>query len=144
MRFEVIIEIVDYFEKEFDYEILLRMLFVGRVFNVIRVGIYVDGILKDEEIYNIFDIKKILNCLIVIVVDVYFGFVGIVVWINIYFRFEGDKKIDKCDFRVVKIKEWVDKEYENGRIIVIGDDEFEMVVCEVMLEFFKMYESRVK
>ncbi len=45
---------------------------------------------------------------------------------------------------MAKIKEWVDKEYENGRTTVIGDDELEMVVREVMPELFKMHESRVK
>ena len=31
--------------------------FVGRNFNVTRAGIHADGLLKDEEIYNIFDTK---------------------------------------------------------------------------------------
>ncbi|ADQ03961.1 pyruvate carboxyltransferase [Caldicellulosiruptor owensensis OL] len=144
MRLEVITEIADYFEKELDYEIPPRTPFVGRAFNATRAGIHADGILKDEEIYNIFDTKKILNRPIVIAVDAHSGLAGIAAWINTYFRLEGDKKIDKRDPRVAKIKEWVDKEYENGRTTVIGDDELEMVVREIMPELFKMHESRVK
>ena len=34
--------------------------FVGRSFNVTRAGIHADGLLKDEEIYNVFDTAKIL------------------------------------------------------------------------------------
>lgn len=82
--------------------------------------------MKDEEIYNIFDTKKILNRPIVIAVDAHSGLAGIAAWINTYFRLEGDQRIDKRDPRVAKIKEWVDKEYENGRTTVIGDDELEM------------------
>jgi len=144
MRLEVITEIADYFEKELDYEIPPRTPFVGRAFNATRAGIHADGILKDEEIYNIFDTKKILNRPIVIAVDAHSGLAGIAAWINTYFRLEGDQRIDKRDPRVAKIKEWVDKEYENGRTTVIGDDELEMVVREVMPELFKMHESRVK
>ena len=33
--------------------------FVGRDFNVTRAGIHADGLLKDEEIYNIFDTTKL-------------------------------------------------------------------------------------
>lgn len=144
MRLEVITEIADYFEKELDYEIPPRTPFVGRAFNATRAGIHANCILKDEEIYNIFDTKKILNRSIVIAVDAYSGLAGIAAWINTYFRLEGDKKIDKRDPRVAKIKEWVDREYENGRTTVIGDDELEMVVREVMPELFKMHGSRVK
>ena len=32
--------------------------FVGKNFNVTRAGIHADGLLKNEEIYNIFDTEK--------------------------------------------------------------------------------------
>ena len=37
------------------YKIPPNYPFVGRDFNVTRAGIHADGLLKDEEIYNIFD-----------------------------------------------------------------------------------------
>lgn len=61
MRLEVITEIADYFQKEIGYTIDPKTPFVGADFNSTRAGIHADGILKDEEIYNIFDTKKILN-----------------------------------------------------------------------------------
>ena len=38
-----------------------RTPFVGKNFNVTRAGIHADGLLKNEEIYNIFDTEKFLN-----------------------------------------------------------------------------------
>lgn len=89
MNIVVIFEIVEYFKKEIGYEILFMMFFVGENFNVIRVGIYVDGFMKDEEIYNIFDIGKILGRFFKVIIDVYLGIVGIVIWINRYFKDNG-------------------------------------------------------
>ncbi len=57
----VITEIADYFRQEIGYEIPPMTPFVGKSFNVTRAGIHADGLLKDEEIYNIFDTRKILG-----------------------------------------------------------------------------------
>ena len=43
--------------------------------------------------------------------------------VNNYFNFKGEKALDKKHPIVVKIKEWVDKEYENGRVTCISDTE---------------------
>ena len=59
--FPVITEIAEYFEKEIGYPIPFNTPFVGSNFNATRAGIHADGLLKDEEIYNIFDTAKILN-----------------------------------------------------------------------------------
>ena len=55
MNLSTITEIAEYFENEIGYEIPARTPFVGRNFNVTRAGIHADGLLKDEEIYNIFN-----------------------------------------------------------------------------------------
>lgn len=49
----VITEIADYFRNEIGYDIPEMTPFVGRNFNTTRAGIHADGLLKDEEIYNI-------------------------------------------------------------------------------------------
>lgn len=54
----VITELAEYYEKEIGYHIPSRTPFVGRNFNVTRAGIHADGMLKNEEIYNIFDTDK--------------------------------------------------------------------------------------
>ena len=57
----VITEIADYFQEEIGDYIPPNYPFVGEEFNVTRAGIHADGIIKNEEIYNIFDTAKILN-----------------------------------------------------------------------------------
>ncbi len=61
MDLSVITEIADYFEEEIGYNIPPRTPFAGRAFNATRAGIHADGMLKDPEIYNIFDTDTILN-----------------------------------------------------------------------------------
>jgi len=61
MNVAVISEIADYFKKEIGYEIPPMTPFVGDNFNATRAGIHADGLMKDEEIYNIFDTGKNLR-----------------------------------------------------------------------------------
>ena len=56
--------------------------FVGRNFNVTQAGIHADGLLKDEEIYNIFNTKKLLNRPATVQVGKTSGLAGIAYWIN--------------------------------------------------------------
>ena len=51
------------------------------------------------------------------------GLAGIAHWMNTYFKLKGDKAVQKNDPIVVNVKEWVDKEYETGRVTVITDEE---------------------
>lgn len=119
----VITDIADYFERELGYSIPPMTPFVGKHFNVTRAGIHADGLLKDEEIYNIFDTDKLLNRPVSVAVSNTSGLAGIAYWLNTYYRFTGEQKIDKKDPIVAYIKEWVDEEYENGRQTVISDEE---------------------
>jgi len=124
----VITEIAEYFEKELGYEIPPRTPFVGKYFNVTQAGIHADGLLKDEEIYNIFNTKKILNRQVGVSISQVSGLAGIAMWINNYFNLSDDKKIDKKDKRVAIIKEWVDSLYNEGRTTTISDEELEAAV----------------
>ncbi len=121
----VITEITDYFKNEMGYKIPPMTPFVGKNFNVTRAGIHADGLLKDEEIYNIFDTNKILNRPASVSVSNTSGLAGIAYWINNNYRLKGDKAIDKKHPLVIAIKEWVDKEYEDGRQTAISDIELE-------------------
>lgn len=144
MDLRVITEIAEYFENELNYEIPPRTPFVGRAFNATRAGIHADGLLKDEEIYNIFDTTKILGRPPVVVIDAHSGLAGVAAWLNSYFHLKGDMVIDKKDERVAKIKEWIDKEYENGRTTVIGDSEMEQLAKEYFPELLSLRQSRVE
>ncbi|MBU3189069.1 2-isopropylmalate synthase [Clostridium bowmanii] len=134
MDLKLISEIVRYFEGEFKYSIPPRTPFVGSEFNVTRAGIHADGILKDEEIYNIFDTEKILGRPIVVAVNEHSGHAGITAWINTYFRLKETDKIDKKDARIQIIKEWVDEQYMGGRNTVMKSDELELIAKQVIPE----------
>ncbi|BCJ95551.1 HMGL-related enzyme [Anaerocolumna cellulosilytica] len=127
----VITELAEYFTKEIGYKIPPRTPFVGKNFNVTRAGIHADGLLKNEEIYNIFDTEKFLNRPVLVSVSNTSGLAGIAHWINTYFKLKGANAVDKNDPVVIKIKEWVDEEYESGRVTVITDDELIAVIDKV-------------
>ncbi len=125
MNLPILTELAEYFEGELGYDVPPMTPFVGKAFNLTKAGIHADGILKDEEIYNIFDTKKILNRPLAIAIDAHSGLAGIAAWINVRYGLEGEDKIDKKDNRVVMIKEWIDKEYRKERVTSISDKEME-------------------
>lgn len=127
MDLSAITEIADFMEREIGIEISPRQPFVGRNFNVTRAGIHADGMLKDEEIYNIFDTTKILNRPASVAVDSHSGLAGIAHWMNSYFRLKGEHALGKQDEVVVKVKEMVDSLYAEGRNTVMGDLELDIM-----------------
>ena len=128
MNLEVISEIADYFEDEMGYRIPPQTPFVGKNFNVTKAGIHADGMLKDQEIYNIFDTQKILGRAPRVVVDAFSGLAGIAYWIDTFYELPTEAKIDKKDELVAKIKELVDKQYASGRTTAISDGELDAMV----------------
>ena len=119
----VITELAEYYEKEIGYHIPERTPFVGKNFNVTRAGVHADGLLKNEEIYNIFDTDKFLNRPALCAVSNTSGLAGIAHWINTYFKLKAEKQLDKSSPLVAEVKKWVDKQYEEGRVTVITDAE---------------------
>ena len=124
----VITEIADYFRNELEYDIPPMTPFVGRSFNATRAGIHADGLLKDEEIYTIFDTGKLLNRPAVVEISKTSGLAGIAYWINQNFRLKGDDQIDKHDPVVQTMKAWIDAEYEDGRQTVMTDKELDAML----------------
>lgn len=123
MNPQVITEIAEYIVTETGYDLSPMTPFVGRNFNLTRAGIHADGLMKDEEIYNIFDTKKFLNRPPMVAVSGTSGLAGIACWINNYYRLSGEKAVDKKHPCVVKMKEWIDEEYARGRVTLISDEE---------------------
>ncbi|HBL36717.1 MAG TPA: 2-isopropylmalate synthase, partial [Firmicutes bacterium] len=60
---------------------------------------------------------------VVVAVNQSSGGAGISFWVNQYFELKGDQRIEKKDPAIQKLKEWVDREYAEGRNTVIGDEE---------------------
>lgn len=119
-----ITEIYDYFRKEIGYDVPPMTPFVGANFNQTRAGIHADGLLKDEEIYNIFDTEKLLNRKVQVTVSKTSGLAGIAFWINSHYNLLGtEKEVSKRSPLIAKIKEYVDKQYEDGRQTLISDKE---------------------
>ena len=53
---------------------------------------------------------------------------GVAVWLNEKYHLEGDRKVDKHSEVVSYIKSWIDNQYDNGRVSVIGADEIDTLV----------------
>ena len=119
----VITELAEYYEKELGYEIPPRTPFVGKNFNVTRAGVHADGLLKNEEIYNIFDTEKFLNRPALCAVSNTSGLAGIAHWMNTYLKLKGDDQFSKNSDLVKDVKSWVDAQYEDGRVTVLTDNE---------------------
>lgn len=127
----VITDLAEYYQKEIGYQIPPMTPFVGRNFNVTRAGIHADGLLKNEEIYNIFDTAKFLKRPPVAAVSNTSGLAGIALWINAHYGLIGEHALDKRDPLVGQIKTRVDREYADGRVTVMTDEEMtEMTEAE--------------
>ncbi len=119
----VITELAEYFEKELGYVMPDRTPFCGKNFNVTRAGIHADGLLKNEEIYNIFDTEKFLNRPVLVSVSNTSGLAGIAHWMNTYYHLEGERAVNKNSELVHLVKEKVDQQYDDGRVTVMTDAE---------------------
>ena len=127
----VITEIAQYYEKELNYPIPPMTPFVGSAFNLTRAGVHADGMMKDVEIYNIFDTEKILNRRAVVSISNTSGLAGIAYWLNNHFKFASGVQVSKQDAVVVKMKEAIDAIYQDGRTTVMGDEELEKLYFEL-------------
>ena len=125
MHPEVITEIADYIKNETDYDLPPMTPFVGDNFNLTRAGIHADGMMKNPEIYNIFDTESILDRPPKVSVTNTSGVAGVAFWVNQYNKKLGLPAVSKNDPTVVKIYSWVCEQYEQGRITMISDDELE-------------------
>ncbi len=124
----VITEIADFFQKDIGYQIPPMTPFVGKSFNATRAGIHADGLLKDAEIYTIFDTEKLLNKPPVVEISKTSGQAGIAYWVNQNYRQADGAEVKKQDSLVQAMKDWIDQEYEDGRQTMMTDRELEVMV----------------
>ena len=127
----VITEIAEYYQKEIGYPVPPMTPFVGRNFNVTRAGIHADGLLKDEEIYNIFNTDKLLHRPAGVAVSKNSGLAGIAYWVNRTYGLAGDKQLTKHSPLIQDLKTWVDAQYEDGRTASLSDAELEEKIDEL-------------
>lgn len=144
MDLSVITEIARYFEDVIGYRIPFMQPFVGMHFNMTRAGIHADGLLKDEEIYNVFDTQGILNRPPEVSITDVSGLAGVAFWINTELRLPKSKKIDKSNPAIAKIKEWIDAQFAAGRVNVVSDEEMWEQVQKHLPEFYAMHVNHEK
>lgn len=140
----VISEIAEYFEKELEYTIPPNYPFVGRDFNATSAGVHVDGLIKNEEIYNIFDTSKILGRPVPIIITDKSGRAGVAYWINHHLNLVGEQAISKKHPAVGHIYNAVMKEYEEGRNTSFSNKEMDRLVKRFMPELFVSELERIK
>ncbi len=124
----VITEIADYYKNELKYDIPPMTPFVGENFNVTRAGIHADGLMKDAEIYNIFDTEKILNRPLEVAISNTSGLAGIAYWLNTRFALPPNEMVSKNDPLVIGMKEEIDEQYLDGRTTIMSEDELVAIV----------------
>ena len=132
----MITEIRNYFERSMGIRIPPNLPFVGANFNATSAGIHADGILKNEEIYNIFDTNRILNRPISISINDKSGLAGIAQWINSHFALTGKERIEKTHPALARMNRWVSRQYEEGRTTSISDREMEKATRKYLPEIF--------
>ncbi len=135
----VITEIADYFKHSIGYEIPPMTPFVGDNFNVTRAGIHADGLMKDAEIYNIFDTGKILNKSPDVAISNTSGIAGIAYWMNKHYALRGADEVTKKDKVVIDLKAAIDSEYEDGRTTLMGDEELHSILCRIAPDFVRTH-----
>ena len=127
VNYGAITELAEYAKKELGFEIPSNYPLVGSNFNVTRAGIHADGLLKNEEIYNCFDTKKLLNRPVAVAITDKAGAAGIKHWVES--RYDID--IPKHDPHIMKIKDKIDAEYSSDRVSAISDDEMTAWIVEI-------------
>ena len=133
----VITELAQYFEQELGYHIPANYPFVGADFNATAAGVHADGLVKNEEIYNIFDTEKVLNRPISIIITDKSGAAGVAYWVNSRLGLSGETRIDKRHPGIVKIHKRVLSEYESGRTTSISAEEMEHWARKYLPDYFE-------
>lgn len=131
----VITEVSEFMQKDMGILITGRYPFVGKDFNVTRAGIHADGVLKNEEIYNIFDTTALLNRPLRVSITDKSGVAGIAHWINS--NLSPKEEISKKHPALTKMYQWTQEVYNEGRRTAISDEEMEKLARQHMPELFK-------
>ncbi len=137
----VITEIADYFRDVVHADVPSNYPFVGIDFNTTRAGIHADGILKNPEIYNIFDTGALLNRPLKVTVTDKSGMAGIAQWLNEYAGREMGPNAEPVGKRhpgVRRIHNWVMEQYAHGRTTGISPEE---MVAQAKRHLPSLFES---
>ncbi|GHU95202.1 histone-lysine N-methyltransferase [Deltaproteobacteria bacterium] len=133
----IISEIAEFFEKDLHYPIPHNYPFVGRDFNATSAGVHADGLTKNEELYNIFDTRRLLNRPVPITITDKAGRAGVAYWINTNLRLAQGRRVSKKHPAVGQIYDAIMAVYEEtGRTTHFAHEEIEALVQRYMPELF--------
>ena len=124
MDLSAITDIANYM-REIGYAVPGNYPFCGDRFNVTMAGIHADGVMKNEEIYNIFDTEKILKRPLGVHITNRSGIAGVGFWVNEQLHRRGLSPLDKRDPRIELMFEWVEAQYDAGRETAISPEEMQ-------------------
>lgn len=140
----VITDIARYFSEELDFHIPDNYPFAGRDFNATSAGVHVDGLAKNQEIYNIFDTELILGRAVPIIITDKSGKAGVAYWLNHEFALSGDRAIRKTHPSVGLMYDKIMSAYERGRTTSISNKEMTRLARRYMPELFVSDFTRLK
>lgn len=139
-----ITDMAEYFRREMGFSIPSNYPFVGSEFNSTAAGIHADGMMKNEEIYNIFDTTRILKRPMGVIITDKSGIAGIAHWVNSHLALDERMKIDKRHPGLAKIHKWVMEQYEQGRTTSISLEELLEKAKKYLSEYFISDLDRLK
>lgn len=140
----VITELSRYYRKSIHQEFPVNYPFIGKNFNTTSAGIHADGVIKNEEIYNIFDTDKLLNRPIGVLITDKSGMAGVAWWLNAQLQVEPEKRVSKHHPGVKKIYDWVIDQFDNGRTVGISDEEMMWLAKKFLPDYFESDFDRLK
>lgn len=126
LNLKKITELAQHFESDLHIKMPDNFPFVGKSFNVTRAGIHADGLLKNEEIYNIFDTGTLLDRPIQVAITDKTGLAGIAFWVSEKYQLE--QAIDKRNPGITQIYQEILRQYEDGRVTSISEAEMHAFV----------------
>jgi citrate (Re)-synthase len=133
----VITELAKYFDLNIHIKPVHNYPFVGKNFNTTSAGIHADGVIKNEEIYNVFNTEKLLNRPVGVQITDKSGIAGIAWWLNAQLHLPADQRIEKHNPGIKKIYDWVMDQYDSGRTTCISDDEMTWLAKKFIPDNFK-------
>jgi isopropylmalate/homocitrate/citramalate synthase len=117
-----------YFRETLGTPLPANYPFAGSGFNVTSAGIHADGLLKNEEIYNIFDTARLLDRPLGITINDRSGLAGVAYWVNTRLGPGGGNQLAKDDPRIRGMLEEVQRQYAGGRTTGFSPDEMEALM----------------
>ena len=114
-----------FFERELSVVIPPTMPFVGRSMALTAAGIHADGLMKDPEVYSIFDTERLLGTPPGVLVSDKGGVAVVAFWVNRRRQQLGLAPLEKERPELAEIAAWVKRLFDEGRQTAISDPEME-------------------